>query len=92
MLQKSFGAFQGTTGTIAYEPWPTFDENKTIDNTINLPIQVNGKLRGTIEVEKDALEDVIKPLAHEKVATFLEGKTIIKEIYVKNKIYNIVVK
>ena len=82
----------GHSNTIAYEAWPTFDESKTIDNTINLPIQVNGKLRGTIEVEKDASEDVIKPLAHEKVSVSLDGKTIIKEIYVKNKIYNIVVK
>ena len=82
----------GHSNTIAYEAWPTFDESKTIDNTINLPIQVNGKLRGTIEVEKDASEDVIKPLAHEKVSASLEGKTIVKEIYVKNKIYNIVVK
>ena len=82
----------GHSNTIAYEAWPTFDESKTIDNTINLPIQVNGKLRGTIEVEKDASEDVIKPFAHEKVSASLEGKTIIKEIYVKNKIYNIVVK
>lgn len=82
----------GHSNTIAYEAWPTFDESKTIDNTINLPIQVNGKLRGTIEVEKDASEDVIKPLAHEKVSASLDGKTIIKEIYVKNKIYNIVVK
>lgn len=82
----------GHSNTIAYEAWPTFDESKTIDNTINLPIQVNGKLRGTIEVEKDASEDVIKPFAHEKVSASLEGKTIIKEIYVKNKVYNIVVK
>ena len=82
----------GHSNTIAYEAWPTFDESKTIDNTINLPIQVNGKLRGTIEVEKDASENVIKPFAHEKVSASLEGKTIIKEIYVKNKIYNIVVK
>ena len=82
----------GHNKSIANEPWPTFDESKTIDNTINLPIQINGKLKGTIEVELDTSEADIKVKAHEKVANALEGKTIIKEIYVKNKIYNIVVK
>ena len=82
----------GHDKTIANEPWPTFDESKTIDNTINLPIQINGKLKGTIEVELDTPEDAIKLKAHDKVANALDGKTIIKEIYVKNKIYNIVVK
>ena len=82
----------GHNKSIANEPWPTFDESKTIDNTINLPIQINGKLKGTIEVELDTSEADIKVKAHEKVANALEGKTIIKEIYVKNKIYNILVK
>lgn len=82
----------GHTNTISYEPWPTFDENKTIDNTINLPIQINGKLKGTIEIELNTDETVIKEKAHQKVASSLVGKTIIKEICVKNKIYNIVVK
>ena len=72
--------------------WPKYDEEKTIDNTINLPIQVNGKLRGTIEIPLDTDEAVIKEKAHEVAKNFLEGKTIIKEIYVKNRIYNIVVK
>ena len=82
----------GHDKTIANEPWPTYDEEKTVDNTINLPIQINGKLKGTIEVELDLPEEAIKTLAHEKVANLLEGKNIVKEIYVKNKIYNIVVK
>ena len=82
----------GHDQSIANEPWPTFDESKTIDNTINLPIQINGKLKSTIEVELDLPEETIKTLAHEKVANHLEGKNIVKEIYVKNKIYNIVVK
>ncbi len=82
----------GHDNTIANEPWPTYDEEKTVDNTINLPIQINGKLKGTIEVELDLPEETIKTLAHEKVANLLDGKNIVKEIYVKNKIYNIVVK
>ena len=82
----------GHNNTIANEPWPTYDEAKTVDNTINLPIQINGKLKGTIEVELDLPEETIKALAHEKVDNLLDGKNIVKEIYVKNKIYNIVVR
>ncbi|MBO5412860.1 MAG: leucine--tRNA ligase [Clostridia bacterium] len=82
----------GHDKTIANEPWPIYDDAKTVDNTINLPIQINGKLKGTIEIELDLPEETIKTLAHEKVANLLDGKNIVKEIYVKNKIYNIVVK
>ena len=72
--------------------WPTFDEAKTIDNIINLPIQFNGKLKRTIKIELDSPEDVVKQKVHESVNDLLSDKTIIKEIYVKNRIYNIVVK
>lgn len=91
-ITEELWSLLGHDKTIANEPWPTYDEAKTVDNTINLPIQINGKLKGTIEVELDLPEDKIKSLAHEKVANLLEGKNIVKEIYVKNKIYNIVVK
>ena len=84
----------GHTDTITYEAWPTYDESKLIDDEINLPIQVNGKVRATIKVNVNATEEQIKEIAHqaENVHAHLEGKTIIKEIYVKGKIYNIVVK
>ena len=82
----------GHNETISYEPWPTYDENKCKEDEYNLPIQVNGKLRATLKIAYDTAEEIIKPQAHEAVANYLEGKTIIKEIYVKNKIYNIVVK
>lgn len=82
----------GHDTTIAYENWPIYDEEKTIENTINLPIQVNGKLKATIRIALDSPETAIKELAHSAVEKFLDGKTIVKEIYVKNKIYNIVVK
>ena len=82
----------GHNESIAYEPWPTYDEEKTKSNTINLPIQINGKLRATIDIPVDEDESKIKELAHEAVKEKLEGKTIVKEIYVKNRIYNIVVK
>ena len=82
----------GHNESIAYEPWPTYDEEKTKSNNINLPIQINGKLRATIDIPVDENESKIKELAHEAVKEKLEGKTIVKEIYVKNRIYNIVVK
>lgn len=82
----------GNENTIAYSTWPTYDEAKTVENTFNLPIQVNGKLRANVDVALNLPEEEIKEIAHEQVASYLEGKEIVKEIYVKNKIYNIVVK
>ena len=82
----------GHDNTIAYEKWPTYDESKTIDDEITLPIQFNGKLKATIQIPLDEDEGVIKQKVHEAINSKLDGKTIIKEIYVKNKIYNIVVK
>ena len=82
----------GNSKTIAESAWPTFDDEKTIDDEIELPIQVNGKLKGTVNIALDSSEETIKELVHKKIANQLEGKQIIKEIYVKNKIFNIVVK
>ena len=82
----------GHKETIAYEKWPVYDEQKSKSDEYNLPIQVNGKLRANITIPYDTDEAVIKEKAHVAVSTHLEGKTIVKEIYVKNKIYNIVVK
>ena len=77
---------------ICNSPWPKYDESKTIDSQIELPVQINGRLKGTIKVALDSAEDSIKEVAHKELADLLEGKTIVKEIYVKNKILNIVVK
>ena len=77
---------------ICNSPWPKYDESKTIDSQIELPVQINGRLKGTIKVALDSAEDSIKEVAHKGLADLLEGKTIVKEIYVKNKILNIVVK
>ena len=84
----------GHNDTITYEAWPAYDESKLVENTIELPVQVNGKVRATITIPVDANENEIKELAHanNNIKTQLEGKTVVKEIYVKNKIYNIVIK
>ena len=79
-------------GTMAYVSWPKYDEAKTFSDEITLPIQFNGKLKTTIQIPVDEEEDVVKEKVHEAINSKLEGKTIVKEIYVKNKIYNIVVK
>lgn len=70
------------------------DKDALIEDTVNIAVQVNGKLRATIPVAMNSEQDAVKPLvfADEKVTKFTSGKTIIKEIFVKNKIYNIVVK
>lgn len=78
--------------TISYEKWPEYDEAKTINDEITLPIQFNGKLKATITISLDEDEASVKEKVHEAIDSKLDGKTIVKEIYVKNKIYNIVVK
>ena len=84
----------GHNNTIAYEPWPTYEEEKTIDDTITIGVQVNGKLRGTIDIAKDAPKEEVEELAkaNENVKKFTEGLEIVKVIVVPNKIVNIVVK
>ena len=82
----------GGTEMLAYMEWPTYDEEKTIADEITLPIQFNGKLKATITISLDEAEESVKEKVHKAVQDKLENKTIIKEIYVKNKIYNIVVK
>ena len=84
----------GHNDTITYETWPTYDESKLVEDTVEIPVQVNGKVRATIQIAVDASEEDVKKIVHENsnIQTQLEGKTVVKEIYVKNKIYNIVVK
>ena len=84
----------GHTETIAYESWPVYDESKCVDDVIEMPIQVNGKVRNVIAIAKAASKDEILAIvkADEKIAAALDGKTIVKEIVVPGKIINIVVK
>ena len=84
----------GHENTIAYEPWPTFDESKTADETVEVVVQVNGKVRGKISVAVDLAQAEVLAIAKadERIAASLEGKTVVKEIVVPNKIVNIVVK
>ena len=82
----------GHDNTIAYEAWPTYDEAKTIDEEKEIPVQVNGKLKATVMIALDEDEASVKEKVLSALEGKLDGKTIVKEIYVKNKIYNVVVK
>ena len=79
---------------ICESKWPEYDEEKTIDQEFTIGVQVNGKLRGEIRINKDEEEETIKEkaLTNENVLKHLEGKEIVKVIAIKGKIVNIVVK
>ena len=84
----------GHNDTIAFEPWPVYDEEACKEDTIEIGVQVNGKVRGTVALAPDEDKDsaLAKAKAVEGVAGFVEGKAVVKEIYVPGKIVNIVVK
>ena len=84
----------GGEGLVSIAAWPVYDESKTVDNTVEMPVQINGKVRSVIAISKDADKDAILSAAKadEKVMQAIEGKTVIKEIVVPGKIINIVVK
>ena len=82
----------GHEDVIVYETWPTYDEALTVMNTIEVGVQVNGKLRATISINKDASEEEMKEAAlnQEGVKRHTEGKEIKKIIVIKGRIVNIV--
>lgn len=84
----------GNTGTIAFEKWPAFDPAKVQKNVVTIIGQVNGKVRSKIEAELDLPDEKLVELMKqdEKIRSYIEGKQIVKEIVVKNKLVNIVVK
>lgn len=82
----------GGTGTITYEPWPTYDESKLVEDVIEVIVQVNGKLRGKFTTDAGSDEESLKKqaMAISAVAAQIEGKTVRKIIVVKGKVVNIV--
>lgn len=81
----------GYEGYVYQQPWPEYDEAKTVENTIEIAVQINGKTRGVVALPVDADKETALAKAKEVVADKLTG-TIIKEIYVPKKIINIVQK
>ena len=72
--------------------WPEWDESKLVKDEVVLPLQINGKARGNITISKAATKEEVLAMAKETLASRLEDKTIVKEIYVPGKIVNFVVK
>ena len=84
----------GNTTLLSLSPWPTFDEAKTVDATVEVAVQINGKLREVVALPMNADRDTALTAARAlpRIAELIEGKTVVKEIVVPNKIVNIVVK
>lgn len=87
--------YAAKTGKMAMQmPWPTWDESKTVDSHVEMAVQVNGKLKGTVTVDMDSDEETVKAaaLALDKVQKAADGMTVVKTILVKNKLINLIVK
>jgi leucyl-tRNA synthetase len=84
----------GHDKSLARNPWPQYDPAKLVESTMELPVQVNGKLRGTITVPADAGQEQVLSAAREAagVKLWLAGKTLVKQIYVDKKLVSFVVK
>ena len=84
----------GHDNTIAYEAWPTYDEAAIKEDEIEIAVQMNGKVKAKLMVAAEADEAAVKAQVHADatIAALLEGKNIVKELYVKGRLYNIVVK
>ncbi len=82
----------GGSGSVFKNAWPSYDESKLVDDEIVLPVQLLGKTKGTINVPADMPKDEILAKAKEFLGSRIEGKQVIKEIYVPKKIVNIVVR
>lgn len=87
--------FAAKTGKMCCQAdWPVYDESKTVASTVDMAVQVNGKLKGSITVPADSSEEAVveAALAVEKVQKATEGMQIVKRIHVKNRLINLIVK
>ncbi len=93
-ITEEIWSLEGFDGRIYNTAWPEYDEAKTVENEIEIAVQISGKVRGKIMIAVDEDKDsvITKAKENEAIAPLLEGKTIVKEIYVPGKIVNIVVK
>ena len=82
----------GHNDSLAYEAWPTYDEALCIDDTLTIGVQINGKLRATLNVAKDTPSNELEALSLDNadIKRHLEGKTVRKVIAIVNRIVNIV--
>ena len=82
----------GNDSSLAYEPWPEFDESKLVESVVEIPVQVNGKLRARIQVAADAGKNEIESAARAEAESHLDGKNIVKVIVVPGRMVNFVAK
>jgi len=84
----------GEKGSLLKAPWPKYDVALAKEEELEIPVQVNGKLRGRVVVPADASEEFVleRALADEKVQSFIAGKQIVKKIFVPGKLVNFVVR
>lgn len=84
----------GHDDTIAFESWPTYDESKCVDDEIEIAVQVNGKVKEKLMISAEATQEeaLAAAKAAERVAEAINGMQIVKELYVKGRLVNIVVK
>jgi leucyl-tRNA synthetase len=84
----------GEKTVISISPWPKYNENYLISDTLEIPVQINGKMRGVVSVTPDITEEALKEaiISDDKFKAHLENKQIVKFIYVAKKIANIIVK
>ena len=94
MTEEIWNTILGHNNTISYEKWPEYDSSKIVDDTYTMIVQVNGKVRGKIEVSTTTSDEEMKKLSKEidNVKNFIEGHVIVKEIVVPKKLVNIVIK
>lgn len=90
-MTEELWEIMGFGGRLYQTSWPEYDEAKTIESTVEIAVQINGKTKATISINKDDSKDVVIPIAKEAVADKLTGN-VIKEIYVPGRIVNIVMK
>ena len=94
IAEEIYATVLGNDALCALAEWPTYDESKTVDATVEMAVQVCGKLRATVTVPVNSDKDTVIAAAmlDTRVSSMVEGKTVVKEILVPNKILNIVVK
>lgn len=91
-ISEEMWEITGHNSSVFEQSWPKYDEEKMKEDTVEIAIQINGKLRGSIKVDTNSDKDTVIAKAKEEVSSKLEGSEIIKEIYVPKKIVNIVIK
>ena len=90
-MTEELWEIMGFEGRLYQTAWPEYDEAKTVENTVEIAVQINGKTKATISIAKDEAKDAVIAKAKEAIAGKLTG-TVVKEIYVPGRIVNIVQK